>query len=406
MSTRLGGTGTGVETPAVVVPLRALDTDVDLVVGGADAPDLAEVIRSRWHLALRDDDRTGGPGPVTVAVGRGAAPEAAVPGRESVFDEEVPRLLMRLTHAVTGKIIAAQTGRLLMLHAGGLSDLATGATAVFVAKGNTGKSTLCTRLGPGRGYLSDETIGIRRDGTVAAYGKPISTRRPDWPTVKDEMAPAGLGLRAPAAVPFVAGLVLLDRLAEHPGEPEVERLGTLEAIAAITPESSGFTRTERPLSWLATVLEATGGAVRVRYAQAAELGPLLEELLTRPGAAPVVCEGSQEPVDHQPDERDGPLEPADEPRVRAVPVQDQVERDGESVVLLDGQVLHLSALATAVRAACIDWVPLSELAHRLAEQFGAPEQGIADATRALVDELVEVGVVTTHGHDDALQKEA
>ena len=47
----------------------------------------------------------------------------------------------------------------LMLHAAGLADPATGATAVFVAPGNTGKTTLCRTLGPVRTYVSDETVG-------------------------------------------------------------------------------------------------------------------------------------------------------------------------------------------------------------------------------------------------------
>ncbi len=270
----------------MLLRLHALDTDVELAVSGTNAAELADAIAARWHLSLVPDSRDGAWAPaVRIAVGhdaaRGTADAADPPGRAvaEVWDDDLPRLLMRLTHAVTYAVIPAQHGRLLMLHAAALSHLETGASAVFVAPGNTGKSTVCTRLGAGRGYLTDETVGVRRDGTIAPYGKPISTRRPDWVGVKDEVAPSDRGLTGPGATPWVAGIVLLDRADHHQGEPEVVELDTVPAIAALAPESSGFMMTDRPLTWLADLLEATGGARRVRYAQAEQLEPLVSELL-------------------------------------------------------------------------------------------------------------------------------
>lgn len=274
-----------------VVPLHALGTDVDVEVSGPEPAQLAAEVRERWHLALRDAAPPGAPGdssttgaPLVVRAALLAEEEPAAPwSRESpvVQDTDARRLLQRLTQTITHAVITARTGELLMLHAAGLAHPATGATAVFVAPGNTGKTTLCRVLGPGRAYVSDETVGIRRDGTVAPYLKPLSTRRDDWAGTKDEQAPGSAGLAAPQVTPWVAGVVLLRREPGHGGPPVVEELDVLDAVLELTPETSGFMRTEGPLRWLADVLERTGGARRVVCAHVADLEPLVAETCDR-----------------------------------------------------------------------------------------------------------------------------
>ncbi|MDO5739003.1 MAG: hypothetical protein Q4P07_02525 [Ornithinimicrobium sp.] len=267
-----------------IVPLHVLDTDVDLHVTGHDAAGTAAAIAQRWHLALRE-----GEGSLTATVVEAALlppdrDEAAPWTREEtvVHHSDLPRLLQLLTQSVTYAVIGARSGELLMLHAAALAHPVTGAAAGFVAPGNTGKTTLCRTLGPELSYLTDETLGIRRDGTIAAYLKPLSTRRTDWLGVKDEQAPGALRLQAPPAPPWIAGLVILERDPEHAGEPLVEELDTLDAVIALTPESSAFMKTERPLQWLADVLERTGGARRATYGEVAQLRPLAHEICGRP----------------------------------------------------------------------------------------------------------------------------
>lgn len=271
-----------------VVPLRALGTDVDVRVEGTDPEQLAQTLRERWHLCLRDGE-TNPPAKVLHAVLAGTDTDTTTDttasawqrGDDVVRDTDERRLLQRLTQAVTYAVIGARTGELLMLHAAGLAHPDTGATAVFVAPGNTGKTTLCRTLGPGRAYVTDETIGIRRDGSIDVYPKPLSTRRPDWVGVKDEAAPGSVGLAAPAVTPWLAGIVLLRREEDHTGEPLLEDLDVLDAVISLTPESSAFMRTEAPLQWLASVLERTGGARRVTYAEVADLAPLVDEICAR-----------------------------------------------------------------------------------------------------------------------------
>lgn len=295
-----------------VVPLHVLDTDVDIVVSGEGATEFAQMVAERWHLAVSEvasaageeagseeagpegtrpgetgqgDTRPGetgkgetrqdeAPEPVTVTVELTASDSGSDTG--STSGER--RRLQRLTQQVTRAVIEARTGDLLMLHAGALSHATTGAAVAFVAPGGTGKSTLCTVQGPGRAYLTDETVGIRRDGTIAPYLKPISTRRPDWSGVKDEVAPGGIGLRPPTVSAQLAGIVLLRREDGWVGAPEVTVLDTLTALTEIAPETSGFSSTHRPLTWLAELLEETGGARRVSYATADQLGPLVDSV--------------------------------------------------------------------------------------------------------------------------------
>ncbi len=282
------------EAEAAVVPLHVLDTDVDVVVSGPGATEFARTVAQRWHLAVAEL-AGGADGAAAGAEGSGseaskgevASVEVELGGTAQGPPDGVLRgtderaVLQRLTQEVTRTAIRARTGDLLMLHAGALAHPATGAAVVLVAPGGTGKSTACRVLGPERAYLTDETVGIRRDGTIAPYLKPISTRRPDWGGVKDEVAPSELGLVAPTVPVRPAGIVLLRREDGREGAPEVTPLDTLEALTALAPESSGFMNTERPLTWLAELLEATGGAVRVTYGGAEDLVPLVDEICGR-----------------------------------------------------------------------------------------------------------------------------
>lgn len=254
------------ETAAV--PVHVLDTEVDIVVSGEGSAAFARTVAARWHLAVSEvAEPTEEPArgtPVTVEL--------------ELTGSDKRQVLQRLTQQVTRAVIEARTGDLLMLHAGALAHRETGAALAFVAPGGTGKSTLCRVQGPGRAYLTDETVGIRRDGTIAPYLKPISTRRTDWAGVKDEVAPADLGLEGPSVPARLAGIILLRREEGWADPPEITTLDTLTALTEIAPETSGFSNTERPLTWLAELLEETGGARRVSYGTADQLGGLVDSI--------------------------------------------------------------------------------------------------------------------------------
>lgn len=86
--------------------------------------------------------------------------------------------------------------------------------------------------------------------------------------------------------------------------------------------------------------------------------------------------------------------------LRRAPVADEVTRDGETVVMLGGQVILLSPLASAVW----QWmsesaaVAASQLVDLLVDRFGVPDGVDPEiATEAVVDDLVAVGLLIREG---------
>lgn len=85
-------------------------------------------------------------------------------------------------------------------------------------------------------------------------------------------------------------------------------------------------------------------------------------------------------------------------RVRSVPAHDELHHEGESLVLVDGQVHRVSALGTAIRRRAVEPATLEELAQALEEEFGAPPEGSAvELTQGAVDTLVAAGLLQVVG---------
>lgn len=256
-----------------MIPRRRILEHIDLAVLGTvvrvlleDAADRSEV-EAPWHLCVMP------PG------------ERVVPDRRVVTlratDNHRARssALTTLTQNVTRAAIGEQTGRLLMLHAGALSNLETGATVAYVAPGGTGKTTITRTLGRGRGYVTDETVAVTRAGTIEPYPKPLSVRRVGGG--KDEVPPRELGLRPVESRPWLAGLLVLRRDPHHAGDPAVHEISLLDAIAALSPETSAMAALPDPLRACAEVIERAGGLVRVTYREAAHLEEIVVERLGR-----------------------------------------------------------------------------------------------------------------------------
>jgi len=215
----------------------------------------------------------------------GADPDAPVVVAPSLsgdgLADAATSLLSGLTQQVTYAAIGARAGELLMFHAGGLSHQTTGATIAFVAPGGTGKTTLVRTLGPGRGYVSDETVGVAADGSIEPYCKPLSVRRPEPGEPKDEISPLALGLDVPAVAPWLAGMVMLRRDLPPGHDVTVEHVDPLDALVELGPETSSLAAVDRPLHALSGLLAAVGGLRRVRYHDAVQLQPVVHEVLER-----------------------------------------------------------------------------------------------------------------------------
>jgi hypothetical protein len=212
--------------------------------------------------------------------GEREVPESSVVTLPATEDERARRYaLTTLTQDVTRAAISQQTGRLLMLHAGALSNLETGASVAYVAPGGTGKTTISTTLGRGRGYITDETVAVTRAGDIEPYPKPLSVRSAAGG--KDEVAPGELGLEPVGARPWLAGLFVLRRDPGHVGEPAVRELGLLDAMMALSPETSALAALPEPLRTCRDVVKGAGGLLQVTYREATQLEDLLARALER-----------------------------------------------------------------------------------------------------------------------------
>lgn len=291
-----------VSTEEVVeeLTLHGLGTSVDLqVLAGDEGPQadaaLVARIRSAWVRCLtpapgqprpfpchtrtvaHDTDKDLGLGrPVQVRHGAqvSPSPDDALSMLVASGDQHV--LMQQITQRVTRALILSQRGRLLMLHASGVSDPDTGRSIIFVAPGGTGKTTLARALGKRWSYLSDETIGIDAARQIWAYPKPLSIR--GGKAYKDEVAPSALGLLPQSAPAQVSKIIVLDRRGGV-DTPTFEPLGTLEAMEVMGPESSSLAALDRGLHVFADVLEHTGGAERWRYTEHTDLIARAEHIL-------------------------------------------------------------------------------------------------------------------------------
>ena len=82
--------------------------------------------------------------------------------------------------------------------------------------------------------------------------------------------------------------------------------------------------------------------------------------------------------------------------VRRAPVTDLLAVDGESLVLLDDQVLRLGPVATVVLQ-LLDDGPRSQaqLTAALEDEFGTPPEGsLRDAVEEQLSELATAGLIT------------
>lgn len=246
-STDLGSDGhvvAHVSAFGVVVPIRASDA-------------LCRPVLDAWRDALTD------------------AEAAADPvGADGI---DVDSALHHLSPAVTTRAIDAMAGELVMLHAAALADPISGRTAVLVAASGTGKTTASITLGKTFAYLTDETAAITREGVVLPYRKPLSII--DGGHLKKQIAPSDLGLLTTDRECRLAALIVIERDPHHQGEPVVERLATVDAIAAIAPQSSYLPSMDKPLHRLAELIHLVGGAHHVRYTESADLEPVLARLL-------------------------------------------------------------------------------------------------------------------------------
>ncbi len=255
------------------VTIGGIGASVRVLVQGQDQDLVIAELRTAWSRALAPHGQLRG-APVHASL----QPDQNMRrGGTRVVSPTLKQLLQATTQAITASLITAQAGRVLMFHAGAVSHRETGDTAVFVAAGGTGKTTLTRLASQHYGYVTDETVAVDQSGAILPYPKPLSVRSGDGEP-KAELSPDDLNLLRPLAAPRVRQLILLRRQADHEGV-DVETLHVMDAILDLAPETSSLGRLDRGLHRLADLIHATAPVQRWTYREATDLMPLLAATL-------------------------------------------------------------------------------------------------------------------------------
>lgn len=345
--------------------IRVLDSVYTVRTRSAEA---AEQLRRQWVRCLTDPG-AGGEGQELLAA------DSTLP---------LPReVLLRLTFVLNERAMHDLAGRAIMLHAAGLS--CEDRVLVLVAPSGTGKTTAACHLGRSLGYVTDETVAVRLDGSVVPFPKPLAVVDPEEPDLKVHRSPDDLGLRHHATDLRLGPVVLLDRReAGSCGRPRLEPVPLLHAMRELVPQTSALTALSRPLLTLAQRLESSGGVHRLVYEEIDEAEPLLLALLRTDQTSASRCQLR------------------DDLRPHAGPgVLDAVGLGDETLVLHEQGQFHLGPLGSLVWR---EWPgrTVEDLARLAAEALGPhPEQGSLVART--VDDLVRQGLLAREGQSAALR---
>jgi energy-coupling factor transporter ATP-binding protein EcfA2 len=238
---------------------------------------------------------------------------------------------------VTTAVIQQLLGTRLLLHAGAIAHPELG-TVLVVGPSGAGKSTSTTALGQSGTYLTDElTILDPHTHRITAHPKPVSRvvhgdggpapasgetpggdgepatdRAPgDVPASHRNPAAASgpgfrhkrdlpltrLGLRPGTSAAAPAHVLLLDRQetasddtgmhaddsGARPGEVvSAQRIPHVQALHTLVAQSSSTWRVDGGLARLTEMLDDAGGALTVRYTEAADLATRLPVVVDRP----------------------------------------------------------------------------------------------------------------------------
>lgn len=264
--------------------VRALASHVRIELDDSLSTAEQESIKAHWADLAHD----GGGEPDRV-LRAGVRDDAdPVDGTHTVSANSAEALAQRITSQVTLAAIGGLRGEALMFHAAAVA-LDDGRVIGFVGPSGRGKTTAAQELGRAYGYVTDETLAVRADGSVVAYPKPLSIG--SRAVVKATEPASTFGLRGrPRAGLHLAALVLLDRRPDV-AEPFVESVPIIEALSELVPQSSYLSALDRPLRTLVGMIRSTGGVRRIVYSEASTLPSLVDGLLeTVDETAPVVID--------------------------------------------------------------------------------------------------------------------
>ena len=296
--------------------------------------------------------------------------------------------LSAFSQKVTLEVIEARRGELWMLHAAAVAD-DWGRVVAVVGPSGRGKTTASRALSTAYGYVSDETVGIAPDGTVAPYRKPLSVIEQVGAT-KAQRSPSELGLGTLPTVPLrLSAIVVLDRRPDGPDAAVVEECDLGEVLSELVEQTSYLPDLDAPLRTIAAHAAATGGIRRVVYREAATLTAALAPLFTGPQAAPLPDPlGAAVRVDP---EATGAFRGA---FLDAIALDDPDRIAVLQPELPEGGTLRVIAGIAPVLWRAADGAGSARLVQAARDAHGDPDGGDADAVvAAAVDDLAAAGVL-------------
>lgn len=344
----------------------------------------------------------GNPRPNTPEVAPGTA---GLPFTASIyFDSKLPGVGVRhlgsdsfegLAEAVTSEVTIAaileRAGELTLLHACGVSDPG-GAVIALVAKSGTGKTTASSQLARTFGYITDETVAIRADGSVVPYPKPLSVKQATPGAAKLQVGPDELGLHVAPGEPRITAIALLDRLAGADYQlPIIEPVPLMEAVLALIPDTSSQTAVFQPLQSLCRLIDSVGGVFRVSYSEAADLVDSLAPLFLTDPKNPPEAAKSWSPAMKEPEMEsvadpagEQPAEPIPAGWLQAAAAVDAVEIGEDLLVLTEAELTRLSGIGPIIWKSARRPISMQTLVSRIEALHGLPE-----GYEALLDEAVD-----------------
>lgn len=377
--------------------ISALGVRVRVDLAAVDDPGSRRSLIDLWRDAAFADD----PAESREARLRAVLPDPGAAGTEravrwpsahhidDVVSTDLRALAAALSSRVTLAAIEARKSDLVMLHACGVAT-PDGAVYAFVGPSGRGKTTLAAALGRAFGYVSDETVGVRTDGTVTPYRKPLSVIEPGDAPGKTQRAPGELGLLPLPEEPLrIAAITLIDRDGDRDGPAEVTETDMVESITAIIPELSYLPHLTRPLQRLAELVDRIGGIRRLRYNEASTVAALVTELRRPPRDVP---SWSPVPV------ASATSNPASGQFARVEPL-DAIEAEGAYLVLHESDVRVLDGIGPAIWDALATPATLEDVTAHVVQMVGDPGSGgdPEAMVRAALLDLADVGIVVRGG---------
>ncbi|KQQ05652.1 MULTISPECIES: hypothetical protein [unclassified Rathayibacter] len=331
--------------------------------------ELIASLQESWSDVTDVADRPGSAHLVSLSEPAGVPRVIAQPTEEAIAEH--------IGAALTVAAANACEGRLLSIHASAVA-LPDGRVVAFVGRPGAGKSTLVSRAGRVHGYVTDETVAVRRDGGVLPFRKPIALHASTGTGWKEHRSPAAMGmLPLPDAPLRLAGLWLLARDADGPAAPALEEVAFDDALRTLLPELSFFATLPAALHHLADLVDAIGGVRRLRYREAESVLPLLDTV------------GEPAPV-----EVHGPEVVAEAPAglYSRDAGTEWVDRDGTVTCLHGSHVETLSGIAPTMWRALP--ATLDDLTAAVLDAHGTPPDGDPRTlVESVLTELVRRGVV-------------